>query len=84
MSEIVLKTRPEARDLIEEFAAEYPDQSEVEVSKGSDGGTLVSLIVQNTPMIVASLSLLIGTIKGREIVVKVTHEGVEFSIGEDR
>jgi hypothetical protein len=82
MSEFVLKARPEAKDLFESFAAEHPEQSEIEVSMGADGTTLVMLIIENTPMIATSLALLIGAINGRGIKVKATRDGVEVDIGE--
>jgi hypothetical protein len=82
MSEIVLEARPDAKVLFEAFVAQHPEQSEIEVSKGADGATLVSLIIQETPMIAASLALLIGTIKGRGIKVKATKNAVSLDIGD--
>jgi len=81
MGELILEAPPEAKDLFDAFAARHPQQAEVEVSKGADGATLVTLIIEHAPMISASLALLIGTIKGRGIKIRGTRDGVEIDIG---
>jgi hypothetical protein len=84
MQELILEADPQAKELFEAFASDHPEEASVEVSRGADGATLISLIIENAPMLSASVALLIGTLKGRGIKVKVSPEGLDLSIGADQ
>ncbi|GJH31011.1 hypothetical protein [Caballeronia novacaledonica] len=81
MSELILEASLDAKDLFDAFAAEHRDQAEVETSSGQDGGTLLNLVIENAPLLSASISLLIGALRGRGIKVKASKNGVEIDIG---
>lgn len=82
MSEIIVEAEPKARDLFDSYASEHPDEASVELSKGADGITLVSLIVENAPYLSASLAMLIATLQRRGLRFRATRDGLELSVDE--
>lgn len=82
MSEFIVEAEAQARDLFEDYVRDNPEGASIEVSNGDDGANLVSLVIENIPAISASLALLISSLKGRGIKVKVTRDRFDMAIGE--
>jgi hypothetical protein len=82
MSEITLEAGTAVREDFERFMREHPDHASTELSKGADGATMITLIVENSHVIASSLALLIATLQRRGVKVRASRDGVEVELSD--
>ncbi len=82
MTDLLLEAGADAREEFERFVADHAEQAFVQSSSGSDGASMVHLIIENAPALSASIALLVASLQKRTIKFKASRDGVELDLSD--